>query len=167
MKYRTFNIEEKEILKDIPPRNAIDQTLFKEFKLQGNNDMQSYNLKIYQGKNSILFQIKNAKDLNDTIYKKEVSLEDFYNLNINFRKFKTCKQLFEDSFGHFPNENILIYNENNIIRLIFIFKEKLKDEPITFILKPEKEREDIILWNLYERVSKLERQNRMNKIKLS
>ena len=166
MKYRTFNIEEKEILKDDLPRNTIDQTLFKEFKLQGNNDMQLYNLKIYQGKNSILFQIKNAKDLNDTIYKKEVSLEDFYNLNINFRKFKTCKQLFEDSFGNFPNENILIYNENNIIRLIFIFKEKLKDEPITIILKPEKEKEDIILWNLYERVSKLEQQNRINKTKL-
>ena len=126
MKYRTFNIEKKEILKDVPPRNGFDQTLFKEFKLQGNNDMQSYNLKIYQGKNSILFQIKNANDLNDTIYKKEVSLEDFYILNINFRKFKTCEQLFEDSFGHFPKENILIYNENNIIKLIFIFKEKLK-----------------------------------------
>ena len=167
MKYRTFNIEEKEILKDAPPRNTIDQTLFKEFKLQGNNDMQSYNLKIYQGKNSILFQIKNTNNLNDIIFKKEVSLEDFYNLSINFRKFKACEQLFEDSFGHFPNENILIYNENNIIKLIFIFKEKLKDEPITFILKPEKEREDIILWNLYERVSKLEQQNRINKIELS
>lgn len=167
MKYRTFNIEEKEILKDIPPRNAIDQTLFKEFKLQGNNDMQSYNLKIYQGKNSILFQIKNTNNINDTIYKKEVLLEYFYNLNINFRKFKTYEQLFKDSFGHFSKENILIFNENSIINFIFIFKEKLKDEPITFILKPEKEREDIILWNLYERVSKLERQNRMNKIKLS
>ena len=129
--------------------------------------MQSYNLKIYQGKNSILFQIKNTNYLNDTIYKKEASLEDFYNLSINFRKFKTCEKLFEDSFGNFPNENILIYNENNIIKLIFIFKEKLKDEPITFILKPEKEREDIIIWNLYERVSRLEQQNRINKFKLS
>ena len=166
MKYKTFNIEEKEILKDVPPRNAIDQTLLKEFKLQGYNDMQSYNLKIYQRKNSILFQIKNTNEINDTIYKKDVSLEDFYNLKIKFRKFKTCEELFEDSFGHFSNENILIFNENSIIKLIFIFKEKLKDEPITIILKPEKEREDIILWNLYERVSKLEQQNRINKTKL-
>lgn len=31
MKYRTFNVEEKEILKETPPRNEVDQTLFKEF----------------------------------------------------------------------------------------------------------------------------------------
>ena len=34
-----------------------EQFLFKEFKLQG-NDMKSYNLTIYQGRNSLLFQIE-------------------------------------------------------------------------------------------------------------
>ena len=64
--------------------------------------MQSYNLKIYQGKNSILFQIKNTNYLNDSIYKKEASLEDFYNLNINFRKFKIVNSYLKIHLGIFP-----------------------------------------------------------------
>ena len=59
----------------------------------------------------------------------------------------------------------MVFNEDKSIRLIFLFKDKFKDESIAFILKPEQAREDIILWNLYERISRLN--NKIKYIKIN
>ena len=57
-----------------PPGKSLNQFPFKEFKLK------NFNLKIFQGEKSIIYQAKEIEDLTDILYKTESSLEELYKM---------------------------------------------------------------------------------------
>ena len=103
MEEPTINNEEES---DAPPLcNKNNDFIFKEFKLNG-IDKKMYNLKIFQKNQSLLFNIKIIDDIDNKIYKKEMTLEQFHNLNLYFRQYRTCLELFNNLFYKLEKKDI-------------------------------------------------------------
>ena len=109
----------------------------KEFKIEG-KDKNIYNVKISQTNNTLILQTINEKEILEIIYKTEMSLEQFHNLNNFLKLYTTIDKLFSDFFEKLDDEEILISKIGNNIELtlkILIWK---KVEEIHFNLLPEK-----------------------------
>ena len=65
----------------------------KEFNLKGGKD--EFNLKIFEGKNSIIFHGRIKNDLSETLYVEETDFEEFHNLNRIFRQYISLEQIFQ------------------------------------------------------------------------
>ena len=121
------------------PNSMVDGKILKskEFKIEG-KDKNIYNIKISQTINTLVLQTTIEKDLLQIIYKTEMSLEQFHNLNNFLKLYETIDKLFSDFFEKLDKEEILLTKVGNNLELtlkIIIWK---KAEEIHFNLLPEK-----------------------------
>ena len=104
------------IKKDI---NILPSIEIKEHK---GEDNKSYNIKIFQGENSIIFQIKKINDFSELIYEEECTLQELYNKNNFFRCYSSIKDIFKEFFKEFKDKEIIISENGDKINLKFKFK---------------------------------------------
>ena len=62
-------------------KKDINTLSFIEIKAHKGEDNKLYNIKIFQGENSIIFQIKKINDFSEVIYEGEYTLKELYNKN--------------------------------------------------------------------------------------
>lgn len=154
-----------EVIEEAPPVKP-NKKIIKEYELKGTAN-QLYNLKIFHGDKSLLFIVKIIDDLRNVIYKKELTLAQFYNITNYFRQFMTCEEIFSIIFWNLKISDIYICKENDNIKLGFQVGPLSKKEIITFLLIPEEGIIDNIIWNLCERVKIIEEKNEINERLLS
>ena len=164
MEEPTINNEEES---DAPPLcNKNNDFIFKEFKLNG-IDKKMYNLKIFQKNQSLLFNIKIIDDIDNKIYKKEMTLEQFHNLNLYFRQYRTCLELFNNLFYKLEKKDINAIKENDSIKFEFLVGKIRNKEKISLILySKENNGLEAVLWDLCEGIKALEEKNDKNEKRL-
>ena len=128
----------------------------KEYILKG-IDKDNFNLKIFEGKNSIIFHARLINDLSETLYTEETDFEEFHNLNRFFKQYSTIDELFTLLFETLEENEILMTKIENRIKLSFMVEARRKTEEVSFFLKPEKQNTDNIALNLCDKVKELER----------
>ncbi len=128
----------------------------KEYTLKG-IDKDNFNLKIFEGKNSIIFHARLINDLSETLYTEETDFEEFHNLNRFFKQYSTIDELFTLLFETLEENEILMTKIENRIKLSFMVEARRKTEEVSFFLKPEKTNTDNIALNLCDKVKELER----------
>jgi len=128
----------------------------KEYILKG-IDKDNFNLKIFEGKNSIIFHARLINDLSETLYTEETDFEEFHNLNRFFKQYSTIDELFTLLFETLEENEILMTKIENRIKLSFMVEARRKTEEVSFFLKPEKPNTDNIALNLCDKVKELER----------
>ena len=89
------------IKKDI---NILPSIEIKEHK---GEDNKLYNIKIFQGEKSIIFQIKKINDFSELIYEGEYILEELYNKNNFFRCHSSIKDIFKEFFKNLKIKKLL------------------------------------------------------------
>ena len=164
MEEPTINNEEES---DAPPLcNKNNDFIFKEFKLNG-IDKKMYNLKIFQKNQTLLFNIKIIDDIDNKIYKKEMTLEQFHNLNLYFRQYRTCIELFNNLFYNLEKKDINAIKENDSIKFEFLVGKIRNKEKISLILYSEENNGlEAVLWDLCEGIKALEEKNDKNEKRL-
>ena len=152
---------------DAPPLcNKNNDFIFKEFKLNG-IDKKMYNLKIFQKNQTLLFNIKIIDDIDNKIYKKEMTLEQFHNLNLYFRQYRTCLELFNNLFYKLEKKDINAIKENDSIKFEFLVGKIRNKEKISLILYSEENNGlEAVLWDLCEGIKALEEKNDKNEKRL-
>ena len=152
---------------DAPPLcNKNNDFIFKEFKLNG-IDKKMYNLKIFQKNQTLLFNIKIIDDIDNKIYKKEMTLEQFHNLNLYFRQYRTCIELFNNLFYNLEKKDINASKENDSIKFEFLVGKIRNKEKISLILYSEENNGlEAVLWDLCEGIKALEEKNDKNEKRL-
>lgn len=120
-------------------------------------DKDNFNLKIFEGKNSIIFHARLINDLSETLYTEETDFEEFHNLNRFFKQYSTIDELFTLLFETLEENEIIMKKIENRIKLSFMVEARGKTEEVSFFLKPEKPNTDNIALNLCDKVKELER----------
>jgi len=120
-------------------------------------DKDNFNLKIFEGKNSIIFHVRLINDLSETLYTEETDFEEFHNLNRFFKQYSTIDELFTLLFETLEENEIIMKKIENRIKLSFMVEARGKTEEVSFFLKPEKPNTDNIALNLCDKVKELER----------
>ena len=144
------NTSQKEFVADEGPGQTFEEMFFKEYQIKGDND-KLYNLIILQTQKSISFHVKEQS--NDKIFKKEILLEEFYNLNRFFRQYLSLEELFTILFKNLKNSEIKISeNDNNKIKLSLIFECRGNEEEISFNLLVDQTEVKTLIFNLCEQL---------------
>ena len=138
-----------------------DTVQFKEYKIKGINN-RLYSIVIFQKVDSIIFSIKDMFDYKETIYKKEVLLEEFYNLNRFFRQYISIEELFSHLFNNLKNNEISLYAIKNNIKLSFLVECRGTVEEIPFILLPQKVSNENMVKILNKKVNQLDKQKELD-----
>jgi len=133
-----------------PPGKSLNQLPFKSFK------SKDFNLKVYQGEKSIIYNVKEIEDLTDTLYKAESSLEELYNLKRVFRQFASIEEVFTLFFQALDESKIIIKKEDNKIILGFIIEFMGKKDEVNISLFPEQAKIDDIVMKLCEKVKEID-----------
>ena len=147
--------EQKETEDTPAPEMSTVEFPSKEYTLMG-VDKKEFNLKIFQGTNSIIFQAKDINDLSETLYTEETDFEEFHNLSRFFKQYTAIGELFTLLFETLKDNEISISKPENRIKLSFMVETRGKTEEITFFLKPVKPNTDNIALNLCVKVQELE-----------
>ena len=137
------------------PEMSIVGLPSKEYTLKG-TDKDDYKLKIFQGKNSVIFHGRITNDLSETLYTEETDFEEFHNLNRFFKQYTSINELFSLLFETLDEKEIIICKKENRIKLSFMVESRGKKEEVSFFLKPEKPNTDNIALNLCDKVKELE-----------
>ena len=143
------------------PGKTFEEMSFKEYQIQG-EDNQIYDLKIFQTQKSISFYVKEKSELNEKKYKKEIILEEFYNINKFFRQYLSLEELFNNLFKNLKNTEITLSENNNQIKLGLIIECRGDKEEIYFILEQDQTEIDNLIFNLCEEIKKLQIQKTLN-----
>ena len=134
------------------PGRLINEIIYKEYEIKGKDNLL-YIIRIFQEENSILFYskiINNLDNIDNVIYKNELSLDNFHNLNNYFRQYLTCEEIFSIIFSNIKNANIYKENKNNIIKFGFLVGKENQEEEINILIYPiypEKGIIENIIWN--------------------
>ena len=136
-----------------PPGKSLNQFPFKEFKLK------NFNLKIFQGEKSIIYQAKEIEDLTDILYKTESSLEELYKMKKIFKQFDSIEEAFNLFFKVLDETKVNIKKKDNKINLTFIIEFMGKKDEIEINLMPEEAKIDTIVMKLCETVKELKNEN--------
>ena len=153
------------ITKEFPPGKILEisnETKNKEidlieYEIKGINN-KLYDLKIFRNPNSISFHLK-GKSLLDKIYKKELSLEEFYNINRFFRQYLSIDDLFNTLFINLQNSELCIseiLENNNKIKLILLMEVRGIKEEIPFTLDQNQSESENLIFNLTEHIKEIE-----------
>ena len=129
----------------------------KEYNLK-DSKKNEFNLKIFQGKNSIIFHAKLIGDLSEVLYTEETDFEEFHNLNRFFKQYSSIDELFTLLFETLEDNEIIISKAEKRIKLSIMVEARGKTEEVSFFLKPEKANTDNITMNLCDKVRELEDQ---------
>ena len=148
---------------EIPQEKKEKEISFKEYEIKGNNNI-IYDLKIFKNQNSISFHIK-GKSFFNKIFKKEITLEEFYNLNRFFRQYLSLEDLFDILFKNLKISEISISEiseNNNKLKLILIIEIRGKKEEIPIILEQNQSESENLIFNLSEHIREVELQKKSN-----
>ena len=127
----------------------------KEYNLK-DSKKNEFNLKIFQGKNSIIFHAKLIGDLSEILYTEETDFEEFHNLNRFFKQYSSIDELFTLLFETLEDNEIIISKAEKRIKLSIMVEARGKTEEVSFFLKPEKANTDNVAMNLCDKVRELE-----------
>ncbi len=148
-----MNTDIKEETSPAPDMSTVGLP-FKEFNLMG--EKEEFNLKIFEGKNSIIFHGRIKDDLSESVYIEETDFEEFHNLNKFFKQYTSVNELFSLLFQTLDEKEIIISKTENRIKLTFKVEARGKKDEVTFFLKPERGNTDNIALNLCDKVKDLE-----------
>ena len=135
----------------------IKNIQLKEYIKLGNNNQLFY-IKIFIKDKLIGFQVEIKDDISETKYINHSTLEDFYKLNGLFKRYSSTKEIFKALFNELE-DNEIIKENNNKLKLCFIFEFRKKDEEIALLLNPELDVKKVI-YNLWEKIKEI---NALNK----
>ena len=141
-----------------PPGKSLNQLPFKDFKLK------DFNLKIFQGENSIIYHAKEVDDLSDTLYKGESSLKELHNLKRIFKQFESIEEVFTLFFQVFDKSKIEIKKEDNKVTLAFMIEFMGKKDEVKITLMPEEAKIDSIVMKLCDKVKEVDKLKSENEI---
>ena len=133
-----------------PPAKSLNQLPFKDFKLK------DFNLKIFQGENSIIYHAKQVEDLADTLYKGESSLKELHNMKRIFKQFESIEEVFTLFFQVFDESKIEIKKEDNKVTLAFMIEFLGKKDEVKITLAPEEAKIDAIVMKLCDKVKEID-----------
>ena len=158
--------EDSDEMEEAPPLNIFSELKYEEYVLTGTNNHLFY-LRIFLLDNStLLFYVKTKNNnLNEKLYKTEITLQEFYKLNNYFRQYSTCEQLYSILFSKLKKSNIYIYELTDKIKIDFSVGIKGKEELISFMLNPEKSSIEKIMWNLCDKIKVIEEKNQIEEEK--
>ena len=144
-----------------PLSKKVEEISFKEYEIKGINDT-IYDLKIFRNQNSISFHVK-GKSFFNKIFKKELSLDEFYNLNRFFRQYISLEDLFNILLKNLEQSEILISEEyTSQLKLILIIEIRGRKEEIPFILEQNQSESENLIFNLSEHIKEIESQKKSN-----
>ena len=103
-------------------KKDINALPFIEIKEHKGEDNKLYNIKIIQGKKSIIFQIKKINDFSELIYEGKCTLKELYNKNNFFKCYTSIKDIFKEYFKEFKDKDIILSENDDKINLKFKFK---------------------------------------------
>lgn len=149
------NLEKGETL----PGKTLEELPCQEFSVK-TKDNQSFSLKIFQAEKSIFFHVKEIGDIGDTLYKTEISFEDFYSLNRIFKMYNSTEELFTLLFKNYKESDIDIIKKDNKINLIFNIEFMGKKDKISFNLNPEQPKIENVVMNLCDKVKEIDNLNK-------
>ena len=137
----------------------IKNIQLKEYTKLGNNN-KIFFIKIFVKDNLIGFQVEIKEDISETKYINHSTLEDFCKLNGLFKRYSSIKEIFKALFNELEDNEIKITIENNNkVKLSFIFEFRKKFEEIALLLNPELNVKKVI-YNLCEKIKEI---NELNK----
>ena len=143
-------INKEEINSNSPsPAINLNELPSKTFKLK------DFELKIFQGENSIIYHVREIEDLTATLYKTELDLKKLYNLNTLFRAFSSIEKVFA-RFQKLEESKMAIKKEENKIILTIIIEFMGEKEEAKIILKPEPRKIDDIVMKLCVKVKEID-----------
>ena len=145
--------------KNFEIKDKINSLSFVEIKEQKGIDNIIYNIKIFQGEKTIIFQIKKLNDFSEIIYKGEYTLEELYNINNIFRSYSSIKDAFRELFKEIKNREIIIFSNDNKINLEFKFEIIGKMHEIKFVINNYKLDNNKIILKLCNKIIELEKCN--------
>ena len=151
-----LKIEKSFPTNEAPPVGILKQLANIEYEIKGENN-KLYNLKIIQNDNSIIFLTNEIGDLCNIIYKKELSLQEFYNSNRLFRQYISIDELFNLFCKNLKKSEIIISKSENKIKVSFIIEFRGSKDEIPFILEPGQLKIEDIIKNLCEKIEQLEK----------
>ena len=154
------NLKHELILNEAPGKTYEDMH-FKEYQIQESNN-KIYDLKIFQTQKTISFYVKEKSEINEKKYKKEIILEEFYNINKFFRQYLSLEELFTNLFKNLKNSEITISENNNQIKFGLIIECRGENEDINFILEQDQTAIDNLIYNLCEEIKKVQIQKQLN-----
>ena len=149
------------IRKDI---NTLPSIEIKEHK---GEDNKLYNIKIFQGEKSIIFQIKKINDFSELIYEGEYSLKELCNKNNFFKCYFSIKDIYKEFFKEFKDKEIIISENDDKINLKFKFKIAGKIQIIEFVINKYKLNHTKIILKLCNKIIEIEKLNRKINIELN
>ena len=140
-------------------RKDINTLPFIEIKEHKGEDNKLYNIKIFQGEKSIIFQIKKVNDFSELKYEEEYTLKELYNKNNFFRCYSSIKDIFEEFFKGFKDKEIIISKKDDKMNLKFKFKNIGKIQIIEFVINNYKLNNTKIIIKLCNKMIEIEKLN--------
>ena len=140
-------------------RKDINTLPFIEIKEHKGEDNILYNIKIFQGEKSIIFQIKKVIDFSELKYEEEYTLKELYNKNNFFRCYSSIKDIFEEFFKGFKDKEIIISKKDDKMNLKFKFKNIGKIQIIEFVINNYKLNNTKIIIKLCNKMIEIEKLN--------
>ena len=140
-------------------RKDINTLPFIEIKEHKGEDNILYNIKIFKGAKSIIFQIKKVNDFSELKYEEEYTLKELYNKNNFFRCYSSIKDVFEEFFKGFKDKEIIISKKDDKINLKFKFKNIGKIQIIEFVINNYKLNNTKIIIKLCNKMIEIEKLN--------
>ena len=150
----TVELHDKITLGAPPVRNSEDYPNI-IYKIKG-KDNNGYNIKITQSEKYIIFIINEINDILNIKYKKELTLEEFHNINRIFRQYISLEELFNLYFKSLKEEEIIVEKLNKEMKLSLLIDFRGQKEEIIFMLKPENIHINDVIINLNEKIKDME-----------
>ena len=104
---------------------------FIENEIKGNNNV-IYNIKIYNAKNSIKFNVKKYNDFLVINYQNEYTFEQLNKIDIFFKSFKSIEEIYIDFFQNYNKKEINVLENENKLNLIIKFEHLSKMKKVKF-----------------------------------
>ena len=133
-----------------PPEKNLNELPSKTFK------SKAFELKIFQGEKTIIFQSSEIEDLTGTLYKAELTLEELYKLNDLFTSFKSIEKIFTRFFQRLDESKIVIKKEENKINLTFIIEFMGDKDEAKISLIPEQANIENTVMKLCDKVKEID-----------
>ena len=131
-----------------------------EYEIKGENNL-SFNFTIIKESQNINFIVKENEDI-FVLYKKILSLKDFYNSHRIFRQYISIDELFDLYLKKLTTSEITIDKSENVIKIIFLIEFRGEKDEIPFILYQNHFDIEQVIKNLSEKVKEYEKNEKKN-----
>jgi len=132
-------------------------------------EISSYKIEIIKGTNTIIFNASKIGDIKGSLFKNEIELNKFGQIDKYFRQFDTIDELYLD-ISKIKRTELKVEEIENNIKLILIYNIREEKKEFPFILDREKISIDNVINNLCEKskeIDTLKRENENLKVKIA